>query len=86
MCEIFGLLLALIGPIAIIWAIVETSKRSQARKKARRIIPGEKQISVSAINKIIDTLNLTFEKKQRKDLSEENRDLIEKLRRIRKGL
>ena len=74
------------GPIAIIAAIVSSVARSQARKKARRVISGEKQASISAIYKIIDTLNLTSGKKQRKDLSEEDRWLIEKLRMIRDSM
>lgn len=86
MCELFGLLLVFMLPLALLAIMANAFNRSQARKKARLIISGKKKSKVRTINKIIDEIRLSLDRKERKDMSESDRHLIEQLRRIRDNL
>lgn len=79
----FGILIIVAFVVAIPVVILDSAGRSVSRKKARRIVSGKVQGTTKTINRLIDTLNLTFGNKQRKDLTEKDRCLIESLRKVR---
>ena len=78
-CLIFILIFAVVGVIAIpLMALLQVSKAS-AKSKARRIVSGEVTATPREINNLIDRIRNV----QSQSLSEEDRDLIDKLRKVK---
>ena len=81
-CLIFILIFAVVGVLAIPLGILLQVSKAAAKTKARKILSGEVRASKREINNLIDRIRNV----QKDSLSEDDRDLIDKLRKIKAEL